>query len=147
MTRPMPIRKPKILPKARIPVADRETILLVDDEKLVREFLAKALIAEGYRVIVAGDGENALSMSEEFGATIHLLVTDVMMPVMNGKELADRLCALRPEIKVLFISGYRRSDFWPDEVCEDQTDWLAKPFTAPLFNRKVRAILDSVRKA
>ncbi|MDB5104528.1 MAG: putative Histidine kinase [Fibrobacteres bacterium] len=146
MTKPIRIGKPKAANQGSQPAALRETILLVDDEEAVREFLSKMLIGEGYRVIVAGNGEQALSMSEEFGATIHLLVTDVMMPVMNGKELADRLCTLRPEIKVLFISGYRRADFWTGDACEDQTDWLPKPFSGPLFQRRVRELLDSVNK-
>jgi two-component system cell cycle sensor histidine kinase/response regulator CckA len=144
MTRPPRLRKPRPAKRAAAPPA-RETILLVDDEAQVRAFLAKVLGITGYRVMVAADGEDALSMSEGFGGTIHLLITDVMMPNMNGKELADRLCALRPEIKVLFISGYRRADLWPDDVCEDVTDWLPKPFTPTQFHSKVREILDSVR--
>lgn len=124
----------------------RETILLVDDERSVREFLTRSLSKEGYRVLAAGDGESALALSEKFDGEIHLLVTDVMMPVMNGKDLADRLCALRPDIKVLFVSGYSRADLWPD-VCEDQTDWLPKPFTAAQLHRKVRRVLDGINEA
>lgn len=124
----------------------RETILLVEDERSVREFLSRALSKAGYQVLVAEDGESALALSEGFAGHIHLLVTDVMMPVMNGKDLADRLCALRPEIKVLFVSGYSRADLWPD-VCEDQTDWLPKPFTMAQFHHKVRQVLDSVKDA
>jgi two-component system, cell cycle sensor histidine kinase and response regulator CckA len=142
-----PPRKPARQPRpVRAPSRPRrETILLVDDESSMRKFLARVLAKEGYRVLVAGDGEEALAVSEAFAGEIHLLVTDVMMPVMNGKDLADRLCSLRPDIKVLFVSGYSRSDFWPD-VCEDQTDWLPKPFTADRFHRKVRQVLDSVEK-
>ena len=135
-----PARNPK---RAAMPVPTRETILLVDDERAMREFLSRALAKEGYRVLVAADGEAALSVSEGYSGEIHLLVTDVMMPVMNGKDLADRLCSLRPDIKVLFVSGYSRADLWPD-VCEDQTDWLPKPFTAPQFHRKVRQVLDGI---
>jgi two-component system cell cycle sensor histidine kinase/response regulator CckA len=124
----------------------RETILVVDDEETMRRFLETVLAAEGYRVMAAPNGEVALSVSEGYPGNIHLLITDVMMPVMNGKELADRLCTLRPEIKVLFISGFSRADVWPVDACEDQTDWLPKPFTAPHFHRKVREILDASRK-
>lgn len=124
----------------------RETILLVDDERPVREFMARTLSRQGYRVLVAEDGESALAQSVAFPGEIHLLVTDVMMPVMNGKDLADRLCSLRPDIKVLFISGYSRDDLWPD-VCEDQTDWLPKPFTVAQFHRKVRHVLDGINEA
>ncbi|MBW8887163.1 MAG: response regulator [Fibrobacteres bacterium] len=124
----------------------RETILLVEDERSVREFMARTLAKLGYRVLVAEDGESALTQSLGFAGEIHLLVTDVMMPNMNGKDLADRLCALRPRIRVLFVSGYSRADIWPD-VCEDQTDWLPKPFTVAQFQRKVRHVLDSLNEA
>jgi DNA-binding response OmpR family regulator len=123
-----------------------ETILLVDDEAPVLRFFTKVLQDTGYRVLPAGDGEQALTISEVFPGLVHLLVTDVMMPVMNGKELAQRLCTLRPEIKVLFISGYRREEIFPVDACEEIVDWLPKPFTALEFNRKVRQVLDSVAK-
>lgn len=110
------------------------------------KFLGRTLAKEGYRVLAAGDGEAALAAALQYDGPIHLLVTDVMMPGMNGKELADRMCSLRPDIKVLFVSGYSRADLWPDDVCEDQTDWLPKPFTAPQFNRKVRHVLDGINK-
>jgi two-component system, cell cycle sensor histidine kinase and response regulator CckA len=123
----------------------RQTILLVDDEMAVRKYLSRSLAKEGYRVLEAADGEDALAKSDGFKGEIHLLVTDVMMPVMNGKDLADRLCVMRPDIKVLFISGYSRADIWPD-VCEDVTDWLAKPFTADQFHRKVRQVLGTINE-
>ena len=145
--RPRPGLKPgpkRIAPGAP-PRSARATILLVEDERSLREFLERTLTQAGYRVLAAGDGESALSLSEEFDGEIHLLVTDVMMPLMNGKDLADRLCALRPEIKVLFVSGFSRADFWPD-ACEDMTDWLPKPFTAAQFHGKVRHLLDSINE-
>lgn len=122
-----------------------ETILLADDEQVVRGFLAGVLARDGYRVLAASDGEKALALSERFPSPIHLLVTDLMMPVMNGKELANRLCTQRPEIRVLFISGFSRRDFWPDEACEDLTDWLPKPFSATDLLRRVRELLDTDR--
>lgn len=124
----------------------RKNIMLVDDEEVMRRFLAEALSGEGYHVLVAGDGEAALAMSETFSGPIHLLITDVMMPVMNGKELADRLCALRPELKVLFVSGFSRADIWPVDSCEDVTDWLPKPFTREQFRDKVRRLLSAIDK-
>ena len=125
--------------------AVKETILLVEDEERTRSLLCKLLEDQGYLVLEADDGEAALSISEVFEGEIHLLVTDLMMPIMNGKELADRLCALRPEIKVLFISGISRTDILP-EVCEERSDWLHKPFTIAELNSKVRRILNSVRE-
>ena len=145
-----PLDRRKALPMAEArkngDPSRRETILLVDDERSVREFMARTLSKQGYRVLVAGDGESALAQSVGYPGEIHLLVTDVMMPVMNGKDLADRLCSLRPDIKVLFVSGYSRADFWPD-VCEDQTDWLPKPFTVSQFHRKVRKVLNGVNES
>jgi two-component system, cell cycle sensor histidine kinase and response regulator CckA len=129
----------------RISRPRRETILLVDDESSVRKYLSRSLEMEGYRVLEAEDGEEALAKSESFKGEIHLLVTDVMMPVMNGKDLADRLCVMRPDIKVLFISGYSRADIWPD-VCEDVTDWLPKPFTTSQFHHKVRQVLGTINE-
>ena len=123
-----------------------KTILLVDDEPEMRHYLSRLLSRENFRLLVAAEGEAALSLSVGFAGIIDLLITDVMMPVMNGKDLADRLCALRPELKVLFISGYNRADLWPNDVCEDQTDWLPKPFTASDFHRKVAQLLDLIRK-
>ncbi len=128
------------------PGAEGATILFVDDEPGMRKYLAEQLSHTPHKVFVAADGEAALTLSEGFSGIIHLLITDVMMPLMNGKELADRLCALRPDIKVLFISGYNRADLWPNDVCEDQTDWLPKPFTASQFHAKVRSVLDGLRK-
>jgi two-component system, cell cycle sensor histidine kinase and response regulator CckA len=119
-----------------------ETILFVEDEERMRVFLVQTLTESGYRVLVASDGEHALRLSEEFAGPIHLLATDVMMPVMNGKELADRLCVLRPEIQVLFITGMSRSDIWPMDACQDMMDWLPKPFTGKQFRSKVREMLD-----
>ena len=141
-----PMRKPKPVAVRSSPSSPKETILLVEDEAFMRTFLSGILDAKGYFVLSAVHGEDALAMSEGYASPIHLLVTDVMMPVMNGKELADRLCTLRPELKVLFISGFSRKDVWPVDACEDQTDWLSKPFTGPVFHDKVRQILDSVRE-
>ena len=121
----------------------RETILLVEDEREMREMLVALLKEDGYQVLVAANGEHALTLSEGYPGTIHLLVTDIMMPVMNGKELADRLCDLRPDIRVLFITGVGRADIWPLDICEDMADWLPKPFTWSQLRRKIRSILAS----
>jgi two-component system, cell cycle sensor histidine kinase and response regulator CckA len=123
-----------------------ETVLFVEDEEMMRTFLVQSLTESGYRVLVASDGEHALTLSEEFAGTIHLLITDIMMPLMNGKELADRLCALRPEIQVLFITGLSRSDIWPLDACENLVDWLPKPFTGKQFRDKVREMLDFAKR-
>lgn len=123
-----------------------KSILFVEDDEGMRDFLVHSLVESGYRVLVAKDGEHALTLSQEFPGTIHLLVTDIMMPVMNGKELADRLCVLRPEIQVLFITGLGRADIWPLDACEDMMDWLPKPFTGKRFRDKVQEMLECAKR-
>src|SRR6267142_1944711 len=82
-----------------------ETILVVDDEIQVRALARDILVGAGYRVLEAEDGETALKITEEHQGAIHLLLTDIMMPGINGKELADRIAALRPDTKMIFMSG------------------------------------------
>src|SRR5690242_16947307 len=83
-----------------------ETILLVDDEETVRRFGARTLEKAGFRVVTAGTGADAIVCHESHGVAIDLLLTDVMMPGMNGRELAELLLARRPSLRVLFMSGY-----------------------------------------
>src|ERR1700741_5174360 len=82
-----------------------ETILVVDDEAQVRTLARDILVGAGYRVLEAQDGDTALKLAEEHPGTIHLLLTDIMMPGINGKELADRLVSLRPATTIFFLSG------------------------------------------
>lgn len=83
-------------------------------------------------------------MSTSRKGPIHLLITDVMMPVMNGKELAERMCALRPEIRILYVSGYTREEVLSDgRNCAGKESWLAKPFTSAQLLAKVRRILNA----
>ena len=83
-----------------------ETILLVEDEKAVRELAARTLERNGYTVLAAGDAAEATQLAQRHGHRIHLLLTDVVMPEVNGRQLAQRLASLRPGIKVLYMSGY-----------------------------------------
>jgi two-component system cell cycle sensor histidine kinase/response regulator CckA len=120
----------------------RETILLVEDESSLRDLAARALRARGFSVLVAADGAQALKTLEAHRGRIHLLATDVVMPNMDGRELADRLRARMPGLKVLFLSGYmddallRRGIFQADETL------LQKPFTPGALAQKVREVLD-----
>jgi two-component system, cell cycle sensor histidine kinase and response regulator CckA len=117
------------------------TILLVEDEGPVRRLIARILGLQDYRILEAGHGEEALTVSEGFAGDIHLLVTDIMMPVMNGQELASRLSALRPRMAVLFISGYPGKHV-PDNLREDaRVDYLAKPFRVDALQEKVKNLL------
>ncbi len=120
-----------------------KTILLVDDQVSIREYIKRILEPWSFFILESGDGEEALSLSESYPLAIDLLLTDVMMPVMNGKELADRLCAIRPNLRVLFISGYPRSKIFPRDICPDEAvDLICKPFSPEALINKVKSVLE-----
>ena len=120
----------------------RETILLVEDNEIVRRTTYEMLEANGYQILVAASPGDALLICEQHTDPIHLLLTDVVMPKMNGRELADRLGKLRPTMKVLFMSGYTDDAVVYNGVRNDQRLLLQKPFTAITLAQKVRAMLD-----
>jgi len=122
-----------------------ETILLVEDETSVRLVAMRALQRLGYRVLEASHGEEAMDLAMDYPGPIHLLVTDVVMPRMGGRELASRLQHLRPGLKVLFASGYTDNAIVHQGVLEDGTSFMQKPFTATALARKVREVLDKQR--
>jgi len=123
--------------------AGTETILLVEDEPAVRALAARVLRAQGYHVLQAADGVEALRVAQEFiGPTIHLLLTDVVMPQMGGRALAERLGALLPGIKTLFISGYTDGAITHRSEVEPRIDLLQKPFSPTTLVQKVRAVLN-----
>ena len=120
-----------------------ETILVVEDDELVRGITVRALRALGYKILLAEDGEDALKVVERHNGTIDLVVTDVAMPRMGGLELAKRLTANNPGLKVLFVSGYSEDEL-PERVgLAPNHAFLDKPFTASMLARKLRDMLDS----
>jgi len=119
-----------------------ETILLVEDDETVRDLIHEVLQSYGYQVLVAADGVAALSVCERFPQTIDLLLTDVVMPRMSGRELANRLAALRPEMKVLFMSGHTGDAIVHHGVLDANTPFIQKPFATDALARKVRDVLD-----
>ena len=119
-----------------------ETVLVVEDEAMVRDILTRTLREQGYRVLEAMDGEQALRVASEYAGEIHLLVTDVVMPQMNGQELSERLAAVRPGIKTLFVSGYTDNAIVRKGILKPGIVFLQKPFTAAALARKVRQVLD-----
>jgi two-component system, cell cycle sensor histidine kinase and response regulator CckA len=121
-----------------------ETLLLVDDDAAVRSLCRLALQTFGYQVLDAADGAAALLLSEAYQARIHLLVTDVVMPGMNGRELANRLTKLRPGLKVLYVSGYTDDAVVRNGVAAGGVAFLAKPITPGMLARKVRQVLDEM---
>jgi PAS domain S-box-containing protein len=121
----------------------QETILLVEDEDLVRDLTRTVLLEHGYRVLEASGGSQALSISEEYQSSIDLLATDVVMPHMSGRELAERLLLLRPNIKILYMSGYTDDTIVHHGLADPSITFLQKPFTPAELAHKVREVLDS----
>ncbi len=121
----------------------RETVLLVEDEDGVRMLARLVLQTNGYTVLEARNGREALALAEGDPRRIDLLVTDVVMPQMSGREVADRLQALRPGLRVLFISGYADDAIVHHGVLESGLSFLQKPFTPAALARKIREILDA----
>jgi PAS domain S-box-containing protein len=121
----------------------RETVLLVEDEPSVRDLAHRLLNQQGYKVLEAANGEEALRVVQEHnGEEIHLLLTDVVMPQMGGKELAEKLETLRPDIKVLYTSGYTDDAIVHQGILEHGTYFLQKPFSLQTLSHKVREVLD-----
>ena len=131
----------KILDLATVPKGS-ETILLVEDEVGIRELAYTFLQGRGYKVLTAIDGDDALRMAEGHEDLIHLLVTDIVMPNVGGSELAKRLRQVRPQIKVLFMSGYPDHPALPGENIATQATVLQKPFSLETLANKVRGLLD-----
>ncbi|HSQ49842.1 MAG TPA: ATP-binding protein, partial [Nitrospiraceae bacterium] len=129
------------------PVHGRETILLVEDEPAVRGLVHETLRLHGYTVLEARHGIEALLTSAKYVGPIHLLLTDVVMPQMSGPEVAEKILTVRPEIKVLYMSGYPDHPLFDQGGVSRQTGFLPKPFSPPALTQKVREVLDSVKAA
>lgn len=119
-----------------------ETVLVAEDEKSVRELTVKVLEMHGYRVFAAASGSEAIDISERFADKIDLLVTDVVMPGMSGGELAEKVTASRPAIKVLFMSGYTDNAVLHSGALNGDANFIQKPFSTGGFARRIREILD-----
>jgi PAS domain S-box-containing protein len=119
-----------------------ETILLAEDDVMVRPVVKQMLERVGYTVLDAGSAEEALAVAEGYPGVIHLLVTDVVMPEASGRELARRLAGARPQTKVLFVSGYTNDAIVQHGMLEPGLNYLHKPLTPAALARKVREVLD-----
>ncbi len=137
--------RPKTVVPVQPPSRRMETVLIVEDEEIVRELVCQVLSEHGYDVLCAANGTEALQMSAEHRGPIALLVTDVVMPQIGGLELSHRLTALRPELKVLYVSGYSEDDMSEQGVISSDMEFLEKPFTPQAITRKVREILAEAR--
>jgi len=119
-----------------------ETILIVEDEEDVLKLVGRILSRQGYKVLEASQGLDAFLIAEKYEDLIHLLVTDVVMPKIGGRELADRIAEIRPEIKVLYMSGYTDNAIVHHGVLRGGMKFIQKPFTVEGLARKVREVLD-----
>ena len=120
-----------------------ETVLLAEDEEFVRNFVRDVLQKYGYTVLEAHHGSEALRIGLQHSGTIHLLLTDVVMPRMSGQQLAKQMATLRPTVKVLYMSGYTESAIVHHGVLESNAAFVQKPFTGEDLARRVREVLDS----
>ena len=118
-----------------------ETILLVEDEQVVRTLVQEMLERNGYRVVAAESPAHALELAGAHDGEMDLLLTDVVMPGMSGRDLADLLVAERPELRVLYASGYTRDAISSQGVLDAGTAFLEKPFTSAALGRAVRDVL------
>lgn len=118
------------------------TILIVDDDAWVRGLVRDVLAGDGYRVLEAGDGQDAIRVAAEHPGPIHLLLTDVVMPGMNGQALAERLKSIRPETKVLYVSGYTDEAIFRQGVRPEANNFLHKPYTKDGLISKLQQVLE-----
>lgn len=119
-----------------------ETLLVAEDEEIVRSFMKKILERAGYKVIVAADGEEAVEKLRENKEDISLILSDVIMPKKNGREILDEARRIKPSIKVVFISGYTANVMHEKGIFEEGMDFITKPFVKDKLLRRVREVLD-----
>jgi two-component system cell cycle sensor histidine kinase/response regulator CckA len=124
------------------PAVGHETILLVEDEAALREVVERMLRAMRYKVLKAASGSEALRIGQQYQSEIHLLLTDVVMPQMSGRQLAEQLIGQRPSMRVLYMSGYTDDAIVHHGVLDPGTEFISKPFTSADLARKVRDTLD-----
>ena len=129
-------------PVQSIDMEGNETILLVEDQEIVRKLARRILEQMGYTVLEADDGGEAFLVFEKYDGEIHLLLTDVVMPRMNGRELYERMAKVKPELKVLYMSGYTENAIAHHGVLDEGTNFIQKPFRPNELAQKVREVLN-----
>jgi DNA-binding NtrC family response regulator len=120
----------------------RETMLVVDDEQMVRRLAARILLGEGYHVLEAQGGEEAIRVLQRASQRIHLVVTDVAMPGLGGRQLGDTIYRCWPSIRVLFMSGFPAHRIVDEGALDPASPFLQKPFTRDQLTRKVKGVLE-----
>lgn len=124
-----------------------ETVLLVEDEAQVRKLIRQFLLMNGYHVLEAEHGGEGLSISERYAEPIHLLLTDMVMPQISGRELANRLTLLRPKMQVLYMSGYTHESIAHFGVLDEEAAFIEKPFALDGLLLRMREVLDAQQGA
>ena len=132
----------RIVPALETSAKGTETVLVVEDQDGIRDIVRESLRRNGYKVLIANDGEEALQMAAAYPDPIHLLITDLVMPNIGGRELAQRLTPQRPTMKVLFMSGYSEQSALEIEATSQSATVLQKPFSLDALARNVRRVLD-----
>ncbi len=143
---PEPLGKPEMVSAPQTVPQGSETILLIEDEVMLRTSIKGGLELSGYYVLTAANGEEALLMAQKFQDPIHLLLTDVVMPGMNGRQVTESLTTWHPETRVLYMSGYTDDAVIRNGILNEKTHLLKKPFTSRALSFKVREILDMPTK-
>jgi two-component system cell cycle sensor histidine kinase/response regulator CckA len=144
LPRHIPVEKEETAKAAAAPVKDltgNERILLVEDEESVRMFSARALSTTGYEVFEAGSGEEALEVLEEINGELDLIISDVVMPEMDGPTLLTHVRRLYPDLKVIFVSGYAEESVRQGLADDRSVEFLPKPYTLDQINSKVKEVL------
>ncbi|MBM3891534.1 MAG: PAS domain S-box protein, partial [Verrucomicrobia bacterium] len=136
--------EPVALPQpTAAPARGTETVLVAEDEDTVRNLVSEVLRRNGYTVLAARDGSEALALAGRQQGPIHLLLTDMVMPGLGGHELAERLARVRPDTKVLYMSGYTDNDIVRQGALKPETAFLQKPFAPEVLTRRIRELLDA----
>jgi len=129
--------------EADIATGGAETILMVEDEEMVRELIVRVISGQGYNVLVANDGQEALTIFKSHEGPIDLMVTDVMMPGMSGDELAERVRELAPALKVIYLSGYTANAIAARGILQPGVHLIQKPFEPNALLAKIREVIDA----
>ncbi len=143
VAKPAAIHKKPDAPQVAGRAKRTETLLLVEDEDPVRHLMERLLKEEGYTVLAAGHGEEALRICADQTLSLHAVITDVVMPGMTGPDLARKIAALRPTVKFLYMSGYTEHAALALGILEGKTAFLQKPFTVEALLQKIREVLDA----
>ena len=127
-------------------ISGTETLLIVENEPAIRNLLQVALRRNGYTVLAAESGREALELVRNHADAIHLLITDVVMPDMDGPELVRQLSTIRPDTRTLFMSGYMDDTLGERGILSSNANFIQKPFSPRTIAQKVRDILDGVQR-